>query len=201
MTTLVKKRVQYTVDQAIMESAEYIMTKVGLTPATVMSMVYAEIARTGKIPVTTQVSDEDLNTARLIAMSGKRIYYEMTEQMSAPRSLGLMDPLSVVWELIPYSFVVDWFIPIGTYLENLNTIPSLRGRFMTTTLRRFSGSAVSISPSYKWAVVPTTHTSQVFLDRKISTSLSVPKPSFNSFEDAMSPKRIWNAIALAVQRF
>ena len=135
------------------------------------------------------------------AMSGKKIYYEMTEQMSAPRSLGLMDPLTVAWELIPYSFVIDWFIPIGTYLENLNTIPSLRGRFMTTTLRRFSGSAVSISPSYRWAVVPTTHTSQVFLDRKISTSLSVPKPSFNSFEDAMSPKRIWNAIALAVQRF
>jgi addiction module RelB/DinJ family antitoxin len=69
MTTLVKKRVQYTVDQAIMESAEYIMAKVGLTPATVLSMVYAEIARTGKIPVTTQVGDEDFNTARLIAIS------------------------------------------------------------------------------------------------------------------------------------
>ncbi|MGB8697406.1 type II toxin-antitoxin system RelB/DinJ family antitoxin [Acinetobacter sp.] len=69
MTTLVKKRVQYTVDQAIMESAEYIMAKVGLTPATVLSMVYAEIARTGKIPVTTQVGDEDFNTARLIAVS------------------------------------------------------------------------------------------------------------------------------------
>lgn len=135
------------------------------------------------------------------AMSGKRIYYEMTEQMSAPRSLGLTDPLTVAWELFPYSFVVDWFIPIGTYLENLNTIPSLRGRFMTTTLRRFSGSAVSINPSYNWTVVPTTQSSQLLLDRKISTSLSVPKPSFNSFEDAMSPKRIWNAIALAVQRF
>jgi hypothetical protein len=135
------------------------------------------------------------------AMSGMRICYEMTEQMSAPRSLGLTDPLSVAWELLPYSFVVDWFVPIGTYLENLNTIPSLRGRFMTTTLRRFSGSAVSINPSYNWTVVPTTQVSQVILDRKISTSLSVPKPSFNSFEDAMSPKRIWNAIALAVQRF
>ena len=135
------------------------------------------------------------------AMSGMRIYYEMTEQMSAPRSLGLTDPLSVAWELLPYSFVVDWFVPIGTYLENLNTIPSLRGRFMTTTLRRFSGSAVSINPFYNWTVVPTTHASQVILERKISTSLSVPKPSFNSFEDAMSPKRIWNAIALAVQRF
>lgn len=43
--------------------------KLVLTPATVLSMVYAEIARTGKIPVTTQVGDEDFNTARLIAVS------------------------------------------------------------------------------------------------------------------------------------
>lgn len=135
------------------------------------------------------------------AMAGKRIIYEMTEQMSTERSLGLTDPLSVAWELIPYSFVVDWFIPIGTYLENLNTIPNLRGRFLTTSLRRFSGSAVSVNPTYNWTVVPTTHVSQVFLDRTVSTSLTVPKPSFNSFEDAMSPKRIWNAIALAIQRF
>lgn len=135
------------------------------------------------------------------AMSGMKIYYEMTEQMSAARSLGLVDPLTVAWELLPYSFVVDWFIPIGTYLENLNTIPSLRGRFMTTKLRRFSGSAVPLNPIYNFTVVPTTLSSQVILDRKVSTSLSVPKPSFNSFEDAMSPKRIWNAIALAVQRF
>ena len=136
-----------------------------------------------------------------LAMAGKQIIYEMTEQMSAGRSLGLTDPLSVAWELMPYSFVVDWFIPIGTYLENLNTIPSLRGRFLTTSLRKFSGSAVSVNPTFNWTVIPTTHVSQVYLDRTVSSSLTVPKPSFKSFEDAMSPKRIWNAIALAVQRF
>ena len=69
MSILIKKRIQYTVDQAIAESAEYIINKVGLTPATVLSMVYAEIARTGKIPVSNQVSNEDLNTAKLIALS------------------------------------------------------------------------------------------------------------------------------------
>ena len=69
MSVIIKKRIQYTVDQAISESAEYIMSKVGLTPATVLSMVYAEIARTGKIPVSTQVSEDDLNTAKLIALS------------------------------------------------------------------------------------------------------------------------------------
>ena len=46
MSTLIKKRVQYTVDEAISESAEYVIKKIGLTPASVFSMVMAEIART-----------------------------------------------------------------------------------------------------------------------------------------------------------
>ena len=69
MSTLIKKTIQYTVDQAIAESAKYIIAKAGLTPATVLSMVYTEIARTGKIPVNIQDSDENLMTAKLIALS------------------------------------------------------------------------------------------------------------------------------------
>jgi len=42
--------------------------KVGLTPASVFSMVMAEIARTGRIPVSNQISDDDFNTAQLIAL-------------------------------------------------------------------------------------------------------------------------------------
>lgn len=30
--------------------------------------------------------------------------------------LGLMNPADLVWELVPYSFVVDWFLPIGPVL-------------------------------------------------------------------------------------
>lgn len=45
-----------------------------------------------------------------------KLYYRAQEDISAAHKLGLYDPLSVVWEVIPYSFVVDWFIPIGTYL-------------------------------------------------------------------------------------
>lgn len=35
-------------------------------------------------------------------------------------SLGLLNPLSVAWELVPLSFVADWFLPIGRYLEGLD---------------------------------------------------------------------------------
>lgn len=35
-------------------------------------------------------------------------------------SLGLTNPLSLAWELAPWSLVVDWVYPIGTMLSNLD---------------------------------------------------------------------------------
>lgn len=32
-------------------------------------------------------------------------------------SAGLINPLSIAWELVPFSFVIDWFIPIGNTLQ------------------------------------------------------------------------------------
>lgn len=34
--------------------------------------------------------------------------------------LGLTNPLEMAWELVPFSFVADWFIPIGSYLSRLD---------------------------------------------------------------------------------
>lgn len=33
---------------------------------------------------------------------------------------GFTNPINLVWEILPFSFVVDWFIPIGPYLETLS---------------------------------------------------------------------------------
>lgn len=69
MSEMVKRRIQYTVDEGIAESAEYIMAKAGVTPATLLSMLYSEINNTGKIPVYPQVSENDALAAKLIAAS------------------------------------------------------------------------------------------------------------------------------------
>lgn len=34
-------------------------------------------------------------------------------------NVGFTNPLSLAWNLIPYSFVIDWFMPIGNVLESL----------------------------------------------------------------------------------
>lgn len=131
----------------------------------------------------------------------QRYIYEMTETLSTPRSLGLTDPASVVWELIPYSFVVDWFVPIGDYLANLNTIPRLSGRFLHIQTRRFSGSSIEVNAApYRYTKKPTGSSKYIYMKRTVSAALTVPKPGFNSIPDAMSPSRIYNAIALVVQK-
>lgn len=37
-----------------------------------------------------------------------------------PSKLGLTNPASIAWELLPFSFVADWFIPIGNWLDTLD---------------------------------------------------------------------------------
>lgn len=60
----------------------------------------------------------------------RRFIYEMTESLPVARALGLSDPRAVLWEAVPFSFIADWFIPVGSYLDALSTVPFLTGRLM-----------------------------------------------------------------------
>jgi hypothetical protein len=40
--------------------------------------------------------------------------------LDLPARLGLLNPLEVAWELVPFSFVADWFLPIGDYFASLD---------------------------------------------------------------------------------
>lgn len=34
--------------------------------------------------------------------------------------LGLTNPLTVLWEKVPYSFVADWFLPVGSWVDTFD---------------------------------------------------------------------------------
>jgi hypothetical protein len=40
-------------------------------------------------------------------------------------AMGLLDPLSIVWNAIPFSFVLDWFSNIGEWVEQLIHDPAI----------------------------------------------------------------------------
>jgi len=124
----------------------------------------------------------------------RRIRYVMEEELSAARSLGLTDLLPVLHELTPYSFVVDWFVPIGTYLSNLAVIPHLKGHFEITEKYRGSGRCIAIDPRFGGS---TTYEHGTFVRSPLVTSLSVPLPQFRGFSQLYNnSQRTLNAIAL-----
>lgn len=132
----------------------------------------------------------------------QRILLEMREDMTAnkPRSLGLEDPMTVAWELVPYSFVIDWFIPIGTYVATANAVPTLTGRWFKTEARQFVCSRGTIHNTlyYEGATIDC---EWLFVERTTGVgNLQVPLPSFRSLDQALSPLHITNAIALVTSR-
>jgi hypothetical protein len=48
------------------------------------------------------------------------VYKVDSPTLAGLNSLGLVNPLSVAWELLPLSFVVDWFIPVGHFINGLS---------------------------------------------------------------------------------
>jgi hypothetical protein len=126
--------------------------------------------------------------------------------MAAFRQMGLGNPASILWERIPWSFVLDWFIPIGTYLELIGQVPFMKGRWCRTDKVQYeisgmvdgtSANAVQVIPG----VYPAISGKQLQMRRVISfTPPTVPRPTLNVF-GAVHGKRIGNAVALAHQVF
>lgn len=128
-------------------------------------------------------------------ISGK-VWYEMIESLSVPRTLGLTNPAAVVWEKIPYSFVADWFIPIGTYLDVVSAIPNLTGRFMQTFTYKTETTGRGTTATYRGATISCR---SINMWRQVPGSISVPFPQFVPLEKALSIGHLKNALALIHQ--
>jgi hypothetical protein len=76
------------------------------------------------------------------------------EHYIALRDVGVGDPLSTAWELLPYSFVVDWFLGVGDFLEAVTALQGYQYVAGTVTLYEkrhdeYWGSLAETDGSYK----------------------------------------------------
>lgn len=50
------------------------------------------------------------------------IYWKIDDHLKAfLAQTGFTNPVNLAWEIIPFSFLFDWFLPIGPYLETLSS--------------------------------------------------------------------------------
>ncbi len=116
---------------------------------------------------------------------------------------GLTDPLSVAWELLPWSFVADWFIPVGNYLAARSLARALTGTFVETTteVQYFTCGALKMGGYFTVLKQPNWRYFTVNVNRTVNTTLSVPRPQFKTLSEVPSWKRAANAVALLITNF
>lgn len=102
------------------------------------------------------------------------------------QKLGLTNPASLAWELIPMSFVVDWFVPVGNFLEGLQQpfgVTFSYGYRTTcvkwTHMARFHNAGTS-SPVLG-GVLPVITGSMFSFRRDTYIAFPVPVPTFRGF--------------------
>lgn len=82
----------------------------------------AEVFSSGSVVVTNKRNldkgyfDEIVTTTRIFK-TRVGILYDSDAASRALAGLGLTRPLSMAWELVPYSFVADWLLDVGTWLD------------------------------------------------------------------------------------
>jgi hypothetical protein len=115
--------------------------------------------------------------------------------------VGLTNPAEIAWELVPFSFVVDWFSPIGDFLSSLDA--AFGWTFMSgscSTLQRMKGRETPGPPSgYYTSGNFEGRWRRVRLDRKVY--LSSPLPSSPGIKNPISLGHAANGLSLLAAVF
>lgn len=71
--------------------------------------------------------------------------YPKDVNMQVATQYGIANPALILWEMVPFSFAVDWFLDVGGYLESLG---ALNGLVIDDFWRTYGGS-IHVVQSFK----------------------------------------------------
>lgn len=131
------------------------------------------------------------------------LVYELNNAgLAEVSSLGLLNPVEIIWELVPYSFVVDWVVPIGPWMSSLTADAgwsfvtgsrSVKSEFVgDSSVKRFTRPAGLSGPA------PTFQGWAANFTRSCYTSTPVPDLYV---KNPLTARHVANATALLVLAF
>lgn len=117
---------------------------------------------------------------------------------------GLSNPALLAWELLPYSFVVDWFTNVGQYLESFNGFNGLEIiESCVTYTRKFSMYADTIKTNDDLSPGQTIKNQGFALgtDTVITRTLGLPSLTLPAIKTRLSLTKLVTSLALLRQVF
>jgi len=104
--------------------------------------------------------------------------------------IGITNPAQLAWELIPYSFVIDWLIPVGDWLASLDALVGT-SNFSYYDIKRISGKESGSTYGGSWESFYDSYARNGPL-----TTLSMPRLAY---KPSTSLTKILNGLALLRQ--
>lgn len=137
--------------------------------------------------------------------SCSKLYYVVARiEEKTQRSLafnGQLDIKQIAWELTPYSFVADWFIPIGSWLEARSFLAELEAKGCWGIFTKEYGTVATVLNPNNVLLSPQ-KTENIVLDRVPALPSLPPLPSFTPLSRVFSNWRhMTDGLALAVNAF
>jgi hypothetical protein len=120
---------------------------------------------------------------KIVETYTKRVILKTTYQPSVYDQLGLTNPLLIAWELLPFSFLVDYFVGIGDWLELHTILPNRSSTYVNTQFFRseMNGIKQNLLSGYyfKPESIPC-RVNRVQLDRSVTSNPSIPPPQLKN---------------------
>jgi hypothetical protein len=111
---------------------------------------------------------QEIRARRSIRM-GARVRID-NPNLYLANQLGLTNPAVVLWELVPYSFVVDWFINVGDVLQQMTDFLGLEVTLPYTTRRQVATYTLYTKDEKPFSTV-------VFNHFRLHRKIGLDKPS------------------------
>jgi len=131
-----------------------------------------------------------------------KVWYSVEPSyLSNLSQMGLLNPAEVAWELTPWSFVVDWFVPVGNVLEALTArvgVTFIDGFTSWKVESTYEDECIPSGNVYGPVVVNTQRMYRHNRGFERSKLTSFPVPGFY-YKSPFSSKHALNALALLRQ--
>ncbi len=119
------------------------------------------------------------------------VYYQIDlPEMPDLAGLGLLNPAQLAWEVIPFSFVLDWFIPVGDWLSSLDATIGMSFSDGAKSVKRDHARSIRIedrSDSVKMNQYGPVRTVRYAIQEKSFSENSVVRTKLTSFPDVATP--------------